>query len=412
MPRQTERLSTKGIEAKKTPGYYLDGGGLYLQISKSTTKSWIFRYALNGRPREMGLGPLSTFGLAEARVRAQACRQLLHDGVDPIEARDQAKRERALTADNAKTFDECAAAYIKAHRSKWSNAKHAEQWENTLDAYCGPVFGSLNVAAVDTAHVLRACEPIWTTKPETATRLRGRIEAVLDWARVRGYRSGDNPARWKGHMQALLPTISKSTRVKHHAALPYDHIGEFMVELRKQEGVAAPALEFAILTACRTGEVIGATPAEFDLAKSLWTIPAARMKTGKEHRVPLSPRVVAIVRSQLKTGDDHVFPGQRAHRPMSNMAMLSVLKRMERTDLTVHGFRSTFRDWAAELTSYPNHVVEMALAHIVKGVEGDYRRGDLFEKRQHLMLDWAKYCAQPRRPAKVIPITASRKRRA
>ena len=406
MARELERLSAKGVQAKKRPGYYADGGGLYLQVSQAGTKSWMFCFTLSGKSREMGLGSLNTFSLAQARERAKAARQLLSDGIDPIEARDATIKARTLEKAKAKSFEECATAYIKAHRPKWRNSKHAAQWTTTLDTYCGPVFGGLNVADVDTALVLKSLEPIWTTKPETATRLRGRIESVLDWARVRGYRSGDNPARWKGHLQALLPSISRGLRVKHHAALPFDEMGAFMAKLREQEGMAARALELAILTATRTAEMVGAQWSEFDLKAGTWTIPGRRMKAGKEHRVPLSARAVEILDAMIRVhGNPYVFPGAMEGKPLSTAAMSAVLKRMGRSDLTVHGFRSSFRDWAAESTNYPREVCEQALAHSLEDkVEAAYRRGDLFDKRRRLMADWAKFCATIKTPGKVLPI--------
>ncbi|OFW00147.1 MAG: integrase [Acidobacteria bacterium RIFCSPLOWO2_12_FULL_59_11] len=406
MARQTQRLSVKGVAAKRKPGYYADGGGLYLQVSQVGSKSWIFRYMLNGKAREMGLGPLNTVTLADARQRAAACRLLLVDGIDPIEARNTKRAGEALNAARTITFAECAEAYIKAHRAGWKNAKHADQWTNTLATYCGPVIGPLPVQTVNTGLVLKVLESIWTEKPETATRLRARIEKVLDWATVRTYRTGDNPARWRGHMDKLLPKLEKRKRVKHHPALPFDAMGEFIESLRAQEGIAARALEFLILTAGRTGEVIGATWQEVDLEGALWTIPAVRMKAHREHRVPLSPRAVKLLQGlEAKRQSDYVFPGQKEDAPLSNMAMLELLKRMARTDLTVHGFRSTFRDWASERTSYPREVCEMALAHAVSDhVEAAYRRGDLFEKRRRLMAEWAKHCEAPKRSAKVTPI--------
>ncbi len=405
MARKLERLSVKAVAAKRLPGYYADGGGLYLQVSLVDTKSWIFRFTLSGKTRDMGLGPLHTIGLADARSAAADCRKLLLNNIDPIEARKQGRVRLALEAASSKTFDECAAAYIKSKRAGWKNAKHAEQWENTLETYASPVIGALPVQTVDTALVMRVLEPIWTSKQETATRVRGRVEAVINWATTRGYRTGDNPARWRGHLQNLLANLKSRYRVDHHAALPFDEIGGFMVALRAAEGIAARALEFLILTAARTGEVIDAKPAEFDLDAKVWRIPAERMKAGREHRVPLSPRAVEIVRESFKQEGEYVFPGQDEGKPLSNMAMLQLLKRMDRTDITVHGFRSSFRDWAAERTSYPREVCEMALAHAVGNqVEAAYRRGDLFEKRRRLMLEWAKHCDTVARPGKVIAI--------
>jgi integrase len=293
------------------------------------------------------------------------------------------------------TFKACAEAYIHAHQAGWRNAKHRAQWPATLNTYAYPVFGDLPVQTIDTGLVLRAIEPIWTIKPETASRLRGRIESVIGWAAAKGYRpSGENPARWKDHLENLLPAKSKVRRVEHHAALPYGQLPEFVAELRRQEGVGALALEFAILTAARTGEVIGAQWDEIDTGARLWTIPGARMKAGKEHRVPLSDAAMAIVEAvvALKQGD-FVFPGAKARRPLSNMALLMTLRRMGRDDLTAHGFRSTFSDWCAERTGYPSEVREMALAHTVGDkVEAAYRRGDLFEKRRKVMENWAVFC--------------------
>lgn len=369
---------------------YADGGGLYLQVSRSGTKSWIFRFALDGREREMGLGPLHTIGLSEARALATEARRLKLEGIDPIDARRTRREEGRLEAARALRFEQAAAAFIKANKAGWKNAKHAAQWEATLRTYAHPVFGALPVAAVDTSLVLKALEPIWTEKPETASRLRGRIESVLDWATVRGYRKGENPARWRGHLEKLLPARAKVKAVEHHAALPYGEMPAFMSALREQQGVGPRALEFAILTAARTGEVIGATWGEIDIHAATWTIPKERMKARREHRVFLSGRALEILSALREArNSDFVFPGGRPGKPLSNMALLATLKRMERSDLTAHGFRSTFRDWAAEATDYPSEVVEMALAHVVANkVEAAYRRGDLFEKRKGLMRDW------------------------
>lgn len=408
MVRKTQRLSVKAVAARKKPGYHPDGDGLYLQISSTATKSWVFRYMLNGKAREMGLGSLKVVSLAEARTSAAAQRALLHDRVDPIEARDAGRASAALHKAKSITFEKCAADYIKANRAGWKNPKHISQWENTLETYCSPILGKLAVQAVDTGGVLRVLEPIWTEKPETARRLRGRIEKVLDWSTAREYRTGDNPARWRGHLDKLLPKLKKKNRVRHHPALPFDDIGEFVAALRALDGVAPRALEFLILTAGRTGEVLGAQRDEFDLAKGVWTVPAGRMKGEREHRVLLSARAVAIVRDLLKNHDgEYVFTGQRKGKPLSNMALLQVLQeRMGREDLTVHGFRSTFRDWAAERTNFAREVCEMALAHIVSDeTEAAYRRGDLLEKRRALMDEWAKFCdTEIISAAKVLPI--------
>jgi integrase len=394
MPRTINRLSQLAVAKTTKPGLYSDGGGLYLQITSAGVKSWLFRYMRAGKARGMGLGPLHTIGIAEARALALDCRRLLLDGIDPIDARNAERAAKGIAEGDEITFQHCAEKYIEAHRTGWKNAKHAEQWTNTLTTYAYPVFDSLSVAAIDTTRVMKVLEPIWTTKTETASRLRGRIESVLDWATVRGYRSGENPARLKGHLDTLLPKRSRVQKVTHHPALPYADLSAFMIKLRAQEGIAARALEILILTATRTNEVIGATWSEFDLNEGVWAIPAERMKMRKEHRVPLSARAITLVKAQQEvTRGDYVFPGARDKKPLSNMAMLQLLERMKRDDITVHGFRSTFRDWAGETTHYPREVCEAALAHGIKDkAEAAYARGDLFVKRAALMQEWDKYC--------------------
>jgi integrase len=304
-----------------------------------------------------------------------------------------------LDAAKSTTFKQAAEQYIRAHKEGWRNTKHTAQWDSTLATYVYAEFGSLSVQGIDTALVLKVLEPIWTTKPETAGRVRGRIERILDWAKVRGFRQGDNPARWRGHLDHLLPARAKVRRVKHHAALPYGKLPDFLTSLREQEGIAARALEFTILTAARTGETIGATLDEINLVQRVWTISAGRMKAGREHRVPLSGRALTIIEAMTKArteADQFLFPGGRTGKPLSNMAMTETLRRMNRSDITVHGFRSTFRDWAAERTNHPSEVVEMALAHAIGNkVEEAYRRGDLFDKRRRLMADWSRYCNSP-----------------
>lgn len=397
MARGIHNLSARTVATARKRGYYGDGGGLWLQVSAFGTKSWTFRFTLNGRSREMGLGPLHTVSLAEARIEAQRCRQLVRSGIDPIEHRKMERLQAAAESAKTKTFKSCAEDYIAAHEAAWKNDKHRQQWQNTLTTYAYPTFGDLSVSAVDTGLVLNVLEPIWTEKPETASRVRGRIESILDYATARGYRSGENPARWKGHLKNLLPARSKVRRVTHHPALPYDEIGNFIMELRKRDAIAARGLEFAILTATRTGEVIGARWDEIDLGKSVWTIPGDRMKSGQEHRVPLSKAAVSLLEALPRIeGTSYVFPGTRRKRPLSNMSLLMLLRRMGRDDLTTHGFRSTFRDWCAERTSYPAEVAEMALAHAISDkVQAAYLRGDLLKKRQRLMDDWARFCAQP-----------------
>jgi integrase len=401
MAQTLKRLSAKAVQNAKAmgsiPRFLPDGGGLYLQVSATGTKSWMFRYSINGRERQMGLGSLEAVDLAGARQAAADCRRLRSQGVDPIQHRDEQRAAARLAAASSMTFNDCAAAYIESEKVGWRNAKHAAQWKSTLDTYAGPVFGELPVQAVDTTLVLKVLEPIWPTKNETASRVRGRIEAVLDWATARGYRKGENPARWRGHCESLLPKPSKVKKVQHHAALPYNDLPDFMKRLAEQQGVAARALEFTILTAARTGEAIGARPAEFDLSHKTWTVPAGRMKAGREHRVPMGDLALAIcegVRPLRAADDDFVFPGLLYRRPLSNMALTAVLKRMECSTITVHGFRSTFRDWAGECTDFAREVVEAALAHIVGDqTERAYRRGDALDKRRRLMDAWADFCA-------------------
>jgi len=402
----TNKLSARTVASTNEPGRYADGGGLYLQVGATGGKSWLYRFMLAGKSREMGIGALADVSLSDARAAATEARKLVKSGIDPLAQREAnreaARAAAALAAAKAMTFRECAERFIEAHKPGWKNEKHRTQWPNTLRDYAYPVFGDLPVQDVDMPLVLKVLEPIWSEKTETASRVRGRIEAVLDWATVRGYRKGDNPARWRGQLSHLLPARGKVQKVEHHAALPYVEIGAFMAALRKREAIAARALEFTILTAARTGEVIGATWDEIDLEAATWTVPGERMKAGREHRVPLSDRALDIVREmraaalaadrEEPAGDAPLFPSARGN-PLSNMAMSMLLRRMERGDVTAHGFRSTFRDWAAERTAYPGEVVEMALAHTVGNkVEAAYRRGDLFEKRGRLMTDWATFC--------------------
>jgi integrase len=408
MGRQVEKLSALTVTRAKTRGYLGDGGGLYLQVSASGSKSWVFRFKDHGRLREMGLGSVHAIGLGEARKRAAACRQMRLDGTDPIAVKKAGKLKAKLEAARAMTFQQCAEAYIEAHKAGWQNAKHAAQWSSTLKTYANPVFGALPVQAVDVGLVAKVLEPIWKTKTETASRLRGRIERVLDWATVRGYRQGDNPARWRGHLDQLLPARSRVHKVQHHAALPCAEVGQFMADLRQQDSTSALALEFLILTATRTAEVIGATWSEVDLDAAVWTIPAERMKAKKEHRVPLSKQALAMLKRMHKhRAGEFVFMGAKPGKPLSNMALLTLLERLGRSDLTVHGFRSTFRDWAAERTNFPREVAEHALAHSLPDkVEAAYRRGDLFEKRRRLMDAWARYCGVIEKPGTVIPLSA------
>jgi integrase len=395
MARTIEKLSALRVSKETKPGLYNDGGGLYLRVGAGGAKSWVFRYMLDGQAREMGFGATHAVTLAQARQKAQDARNLLAEGNNPLSQKRAAEAERRLKEALKITFRDCAERYIVAHEKSWRNEKHRAQWRSTLETYAYPELGELPVAAVDTALVTKILEhgELWSTKPETASRLRGRIEVILDWARVRGYRDGENPARWRGHLENLFPAKRKVRRVKHHAALPYGELGEFMRELTEREGISARGLEFTILTAARTGEVIGARWNEIKFDEKVWTVPAERMKAGREHRVPLSDRVIEILKA-LPHDSKFVFPGQRLGEALSNMAMLETLKRMDRDDLTVHGFRSTFRDWAAERTNFPAEVAEAALAHVVGDrTEAAYRRGDLFEKRRRLMDEWSEYAS-------------------
>ena len=404
MARTLNKLTAVDVKAKSKPGRYGDGGGLWLQVGPTGGKSWLFRYTMGGKAHNMGLGSVDDLSLADARKMAGDCREMVAKGVDPLDSREEQRRQQALDAAKALTFKACALAYIEAHEPAWRNEKHRQQWRNTLETYAYSVFGDVSIQDVDTALVMKALEPIWTAKPETASRVRGRIESIIDYAKARGYREGENPARWKGHLKNLLAAPTKVRAVVHHPAIDYDRVGDFMTLLRKREALAARAMEFAILTAARSGEVLGAQWSEIDLDKAVWTIPGNRMKSGREHRVPLSPAAVKLLKALPRIqGEDHVFPGRKRGRPISVMGMTMVLRRMKREDITVHGFRSAFRDWCSERTAYPREVAEMALAHVVGDkVEAAYRRGDLFEKRRKLMEAWAEHCSKPAQKGSVV----------
>jgi integrase len=327
---------------------------------------------------------------------------LLVDKIDPLKKREAENSAKKLEAARSITFEQCAKAYVEAQTAGWRNAKHAQQWTNTLATYVYPTFGSVAVAEVDVAMIMKALEPIWTAKPETAGRVRGRIEAVLDWAKARGYRDGENPARWRGHLSNLLPARMRVRAVKHHAALPYAEIGSFMADLRTKEGTAAAALEFLILTAARTGEVIGARQSEIDFRVRIWTVPAERMKGKRQHRVPLSSAAMKVLERANAAGSEFLFPGLTAGQGLSNMALLKVLERINRGDVTVHGFRATFKAWATERSNFPRELVEAALAHVPEDkTEAAYQRGDMLEKRRRLMSTWAEFCAK-RAPASTV----------
>jgi len=410
MPRKLSNALTTLTVKNAKPGRHADGGGLHLLVKESGARSWVYRFMLKGKSRDIGLGPAAgqdAISLSDARDRASALRLKVKAGIDPLEER-QREAAQALAAAQADeiagiTFKAVAEAYVAANEGSWRNDKHRQQWRNTLASYVYPVMGELPVAEIATAHVLKILEPIWQNKPETASRIRGRIETVLDAAKARGYRSGENPARWRGHIAQILPARSRLTR-GHHKAMPYEAIPVFVAQLRTRDAMAALALEFVILTAARTNEVLGATWSEVDLERAIWTIPAARMKAGKEHRVPLSPRAVEILKMVKPLDKASLFPAEKRGK-LSTMAMTMLLRRMKQ-DCTVHGFRSGFRDWAAECTAYAHEVAEMALAHAIENkVERAYRRGDLFEKRRRLMSDWAGYCAgSGAADAKITPI--------
>lgn len=412
-------LTAKRVTAlRKKPGRYLDGGdlgrGLYLQVTPGGA-SWLFRYERSGRERWMGLGSVADFSLAEARDRARLKRQLLADGIDPLEQKKSEVAAQALAASKVLTFEESAKQYFNQHEKKWRNAKARKQFLSTLAEYAFKPIGNLSVAAIDTGAVLKVLEQkhpdhkkqsIWLAIPSTANRVRRRIENVLDWAAVRGYRTSENPARWKGHLVNVLPAPGSGEIQKHHAALSYAETPQFMAELRQREGVAAQALEFLILTAARTSEVTSATWSEIDFDNKVWTVPAGRMKGAKEHRVPLSDRAIEILRlAYHQEGHAHIFIGGARRGGLSNMGMATVLSRMG-CGVTVHGFRSTFMDWAHEQTAFAKVVIDMALAHAVGDkVEAAYRRGDLIEKRRRLMAAWATYCAStPTTTGEVIPL--------
>jgi integrase len=356
----------------------------------------------------MGLGTYPDVTIKEARERAQEARKLLRDDMDPIDRRQATRSAMVAAREIALTFEQCATAYIAIKENEWKNAKHGDQWRNTLATYAFPIIGSLLVAHIDQTHILRILEPIWTTKTETASRLRGRIENVLDYATVRGYRKGDNPARWRGHLDKLLATPAKVSKIEHHAALPYTEVGEFMAVLQHQAGMGARALEFAIITAARSGEVRGAKWTEIDLDQAVWNIPADRMKAGREHRIPLSDAALELLRHLPRIDNSELlFPNTKGAE-LSDMTLTAVLRRMGRK-ITAHGFRSTFRDWAGETTAYPREVIEHALAHQLKDkAEAAYARGTLFNKRRKLMADWAKYCATVTTTASVTPINSAR----
>jgi len=403
MAAQINRLTATSVK-NKPPGMHADGGSLYLLVkADGKNRSWIFRYRdrVTGKLRDMGLGPTWDVSLAEARERAAGYRRQLRDGQDPLAAKHAQRAEAKSRHEKRMPFGRCAELYIETHRNGWRNPKHAQQWDSTLRTYCAAIWAQ-PVDAIDTAQVMRCLDPIWTTKTETASRLRGRIESVLAWATVRGLRTGDNPAQWRNHLDQLLPARNKVQAVEHRPALPYAEVAEFMAELRQRDTLAARALELQILTATRPGEAAGAQWDELDLDGAVWTIPPARMKAGKEHRVPLAPAALKLLKA-LPRNSASVFPGVKG-KPITTDAAMKMLKEL-RSGLTAHGFRSTFRDWAAETTSHPREVIEAAMAHRLKdAAEAAYQRGDLLQRRAVLMKDWAGYCATVRKGATVTAL--------
>lgn len=420
MAAQINRLTATSVKAKP-PGMHADGGSLYLLVKPDAkSRSWIFRYRdrTTGKLRDMGVGPAWDVSLAEARERASTFRRMLRDGQDPLAVKHGQRAEAKAQHEKRMPFGRCAELYIETHRNGWRNPKHAAQWDSTLRTYCAPVW-KLPVDAIDTALVMKCLDPLWTTKTETASRLRGRMESVLAWATVRGLRAGDNPAAWRNHLDQLLPARAKVKKVEHRAALPYAEAGIFMADLRKRDTLAARLLELQMLTSTRPGEAAGAQWIEFDLDGSIWTIPASRMKAGKAHRVPIAPAVVALLEA-LPRINANVFPGVRG-KPITTAASEKLLKIMHAAraaldgigyidpslnkPVVAHGFRSTFRDWAAETTSHPREIIEQAMSHRLKdAAEAAYQRGDLLVRRAVLMKDWAGYCATVRKGDNVTAI--------
>ena len=393
MVRTLNRLTAMKVAKARQPGLYSDGGSLYLRVAPGGSKQFIFRYARHGRLRDMGVGPAHTLSLAEARDKAREARKLLLEGIDPIDAK-HARMAALLAADaRAMTFVQCAEGFIRDNEREWGSATHRQQWISTLTRYAFPLLGALPVQAIDTPLVLKVIKPLWERVPVTAKRVLGRIENVLGWATVHHYRSGDNPARWRGHIEHALPKVEAANH--HHAALPYADVPAFMARLGTDTSIGSAALRFITLTAARMGEAINATWDEIDLTAKVWTVPAARMKAGSEHRVPLSDAAVAVLQQMATVRHSaYVFPGRSAGKPVSENTVWRLVKTASGDErMTVHGLRSSFRDFASERTNFPREVAEMALAHAIpNAVEAAYRRGDLFDKRRRLMDAWAAYC--------------------
>jgi integrase len=394
MPQTVNQLSATKVQKVTTAGMYPDGAGLYLQVTGEAAKSWILRYSLRGIAREMGLGSLRKVSLAEARKKAANCHRLLDDHVDPIEHRAKLRASAALAKAKSITFKEAAAKYIAMRSKGLKNSKHAAQWGTTIKVYGEPILGKVEVRDIDVGLVHQVLEPIWSAKPETAGRVRGRIEKILGWAKVNNFREGENPARWRDNLDQLLPKLSEVRKVTHHPALPYAELPAFMEKLRREDGGAARALEFAILTAARTEEVLLAGPNEINKRERLWTAPPEHMKLKREHMVPLCDRAIQLLEG---ASGSYLFPSpSHPDKHLSNMAMLMVLNRMGYSHVTVHGFRSTFKDWTRDCTRFENYVSEAALAHASGDkIEAAYARSDVFEKRRKLMDAWAVYCTGP-----------------
>ncbi len=395
--RHLHRLSALRVAKVADPGHYADGGGLYLQIADSGARSWVFRFTLDGRVREMGLGPLSRVSLGEARKLASGYREMVGNHIDPILARREEQRRHRLdiSTDANVTFRDAAESFIRAREPEWRNRKHVQQWGNTLETYAYPIIGDVRVRDIDTAMIVRILQPIWTKKAETARRVRGRIKAILDAETVMGHRTGGNPARYVDHLQLVLPRSKKRSQIKHHPALPWEDLPTFIRELELRPRRAARVLHLLILTATRTNEARFARVDEFDLVSRIWSIPGDRTKSGRPLRVPLCQRAFEVVRAALpKAKYGYLFPGCTEGHPLSNMAMLALLKRMSYSGITVHGFRSTFRDWVAECTDYPDSLAEEALAHVITSQTiAAYRRRDQLERRRLMMEDWGAYCS-------------------
>ncbi|WP_196800587.1 site-specific integrase [Thioalkalivibrio sp. ALJ16] len=394
MPRKAEEMGALAIKRLEHPGEYTVGGvaGLRVRVYDNGHKYWLLRATIAGRVREIGIGPYPEVTLAKAREAASDMRMQIREGIDPLAERRAAKDALAAATAKALTFSDCTDRYLANKSAGFRNEKHRRQWRSSLEQYADPIIGRLPVDRIELAHVLEVLQPVWRTRTETASRVRGRMEKVLDYATVSGYRDGSNPARWRGNLDAILPAPSKLKKVRHHRALPWAEVPPFMAALRERSGTAAQALQFLVLTATRSGEVRGATWDEIDLESSTWSIPAERMKAGRTHVVPLSDAALEILEARPDR-DGLVFPGQRGGM-LSDMSLSSVLKRMQ-VDATVHGFRSSFRDWVSETTRYPHEVAEMALAHTIpNATERAYRRGDLLEKRRALMDEWAAYIVE------------------